>query len=65
MTSEAMKSIFFAFGTPSMGELIIILLIVLVLFGGSKMPEIARSLGKGIKELKKTLNDINAPDKDE
>lgn len=33
-------------------ELIIILLIILVLFGGKKIPEIARGLGKGIREFK-------------
>ena len=36
-----------------MGELIIILLIVLVLFGASRLPAIARALGKSIKEFKK------------
>ncbi|MFC1570282.1 twin-arginine translocase TatA/TatE family subunit [Candidatus Omnitrophota bacterium] len=40
----------FKFG---MGELIIILLIVLVLFGASRLPAIARALGKSIKEFKK------------
>ncbi len=38
------------FGT---GELIVILCIILVLFGGQKLPEVARSLGKGIREFKK------------
>ena len=35
-----------------MGELVVILLIVLLLFGASKLPEIARALGKSIKEFK-------------
>ena len=34
-------------------ELIIILVIVLLIFGGSKIPELARGLGKGIREFKK------------
>jgi sec-independent protein translocase protein TatA len=38
---------------PGFGELLIILLIVLLLFGAAKIPEIARSMGKGIKEFKK------------
>lgn len=38
------------------GELIVILCIVLILFGGKKLPEFAKSLGKGIKEFKKALN---------
>ena len=36
-----------------MGELVIIFLIILLLFGASKLPEIARALGKSIKEFKK------------
>jgi len=38
------------FGAP---ELIIILAIVLLLFGGKKLPELSRSLGESVKELKK------------
>ena len=34
-------------------ELMVILVIVLVLFGGSKLPELAKSLGKSMKEFKK------------
>ncbi len=34
-------------------ELLLILLIVVVLFGGSKLPELARSLGSSVKEFKK------------
>ena len=34
-------------------ELIIILLILLVIFGGKKIPELARGLGRGMKEFKK------------
>jgi len=35
------------------GEIIVILCIILVLFGGKRLPEFARSLGKGIREFKK------------
>lgn len=38
------------------GELIVILCIILILFGGKKLPEFAKSLGKGIREFKKALN---------
>lgn len=41
-----------------MGELVIILLIVLVLFGASRLPEIAKALGKSIKEFKKAGKEI-------
>ena len=36
-------------------ELMIILVIVLVLFGGSKLPDLAKSLGKSMKEFKKGI----------
>lgn len=35
------------------GELLIIMLVILILFGGKKLPEFARSLGQGIREFKK------------
>jgi sec-independent protein translocase protein TatA len=37
-------------------ELIIILLIVILLFGGRKIPEIAKGLGKGIRDFKSSLS---------
>ncbi len=39
-------------------EWIIILIIVIILFGGKKIPELMRSLGKGVSEFKKGKNDI-------
>lgn len=39
-------------------EIIIILVIVLVLFGGKKIPELMRGLGKGVKEYKNAVNGI-------
>ena len=45
-----MKSLLlFALGAP---ELIVIVVLVLLLFGGKKIPELMRGLGKGIKEFK-------------
>ncbi len=38
-------------------ELIIILVIVLILFGGSKLPEIGRGIGEAIKNFKKATSD--------
>ncbi len=38
-------------------ELLIILLIVLILFGASRLPELARSLGSSVKEFKKGVNE--------
>ena len=39
-------------------EIIVILLIVLVLFGGKKIPELMKGLGKGVKEYKNAMNGI-------
>jgi sec-independent protein translocase protein TatA len=40
-------------------ELLVILVIVLILFGGSKLPELARSLGSSIKEFKKGVSETS------
>ena len=39
-------------------EILIILFIILLLFGAKKLPELAKGLGKGIKEFKKASDDI-------
>lgn len=41
------------------GEILILLLVVLILFGPSKIPEMARMLGRGINEVKKVQREIN------
>jgi sec-independent protein translocase protein TatA len=40
-------------------ELMIILVIVLVLFGARRVPEIGASIGKGIREFKKNISDVD------
>lgn len=40
------------------GELVIIVLVVIIFFGSKKIPEIARTLGKGLSEIKNATNDI-------
>jgi sec-independent protein translocase protein TatA len=40
------------------GELIVIFCIFLLLFGGKRLPELAKSLGKGIREFKKAASGI-------
>lgn len=39
-------------------ELILIFLVVLVLFGAKKIPELAQGLGKGVKEFRKAMKDV-------
>jgi sec-independent protein translocase protein TatA len=43
-------------------ELLIVLIIVVLLFGGAKLPKLARSLGEAQKEFKKGVDDGAAPD---
>ncbi|MDE5727671.1 MAG: twin-arginine translocase TatA/TatE family subunit [Duncaniella sp.] len=39
-----------------MGEMIVILLVVLLLFGAKRIPELARSLGRGVSQFKQGMN---------
>lgn len=41
------------------GEIIVILCVVMLLFGGKKLPEFARSLGKGIREFKRACSGLD------
>jgi sec-independent protein translocase protein TatA len=43
---------------PGPTELIVILILVLVLFGAKRIPEIAQGLGKGIREFKRSMHEI-------
>ena len=45
------------FHLPNGPELIIIVVLILVLFGGKKIPELAKGLGSGIKNFKKAVKD--------
>lgn len=38
------------------GEILVIMVVILILFGGKRLPEFAKSLGKGIREFKKACN---------
>jgi sec-independent protein translocase protein TatA len=50
-------------GLESPTHLLIVLLIILLLFGAKRLPELGRSLGQGIKELKEGLNAKEEPQK--
>jgi sec-independent protein translocase protein TatA len=43
-------------------ELLVILVIVLILFGANRLPELARSLGSSVKEFKKGVNEAQKDD---
>ncbi|MDE7025680.1 MAG: twin-arginine translocase TatA/TatE family subunit [Paramuribaculum sp.] len=45
-----------------MQELLLIALVVLLLFGGSKIPELMRGLGKGVRSFKDGMNEITDTD---
>ncbi len=40
------------------GEILVIMLVILVLFGSKKIPDLAQGLGKGIREFKKAIRDV-------
>lgn len=56
------------FGNLGAGEIILIALIVLLLFGGKKIPELMKGVGKGVRSFKEGMNniekDIENPDPD-
>ena len=45
-------------GSIGPGEILLIFLVVLLLFGAKRIPEIAKGMGKGIMEFKKGLSDV-------
>lgn len=49
---------------PGPLEILIIFLVVLLLFGGKKLPEVGRALGEGIKEFKKAIQGKTDSDDD-
>ncbi|MBN2729399.1 MAG: twin-arginine translocase TatA/TatE family subunit [Bacteroidales bacterium] len=48
-------------GTP---EIIVIVLVVILLFGGRKIPELMRGLGKGVREFKNASSGLDAEETD-
>ena len=53
-----MEKTVFLISMPGGAEWIWIILAVLILFGGKKIPELARGLGKGIREFKDAKDDV-------
>lgn len=52
------------FGNLGATEIILIVLVILLLFGAKKIPELARGIGKGMSEFKKGLKDVEKDIKD-
>ncbi|MDZ7373301.1 MAG: twin-arginine translocase TatA/TatE family subunit [candidate division KSB1 bacterium] len=46
------------FGAIGMQELLVIFLVTLLLFGSKQLPEIARGLGRGLREFRKAAEDV-------
>ncbi len=53
-----MNSLFILFLNLGGGEVVVILIVILLMFGGKGVPNIARALGKGIREFKDAANGI-------
>jgi len=54
----------FLFGPIGPTELLLILLIVIIIFGARKLPDLGKSLGEGIKNFKKSMHPKEDDDKD-
>jgi sec-independent protein translocase protein TatA len=52
-------------GSIGPGELIIVLVIALIVLGPKKLPEVGRSVGRGMREFKDSLAGINLDDDDD
>jgi TatA/E family protein of Tat protein translocase len=46
---------FGSIGTP---ELLVIMLVILLLFGSKRLPELAKGIGKGVRQFKKAMEDV-------
>lgn len=55
-----LSTLFLFIGSLGMQELLIILLIILLLFGAKKIPELAKGLGRGIREFKDASKEIKS-----
>ncbi len=48
------------FGNIGWGEVIVIMIVILLLFGAKRIPEVMRSLGQGVREFKKSMNEVTS-----
>lgn len=52
------------FSNIGLGEIVIIAIVLMVLFGGQKFPELARGIAEAMKEFRRTLNEDQDEKKD-
>jgi sec-independent protein translocase protein TatA len=55
----------FITGRPGLPELLIVLVVLLLLFGAKKLPELSRSIGRSINEFKRGKSEGEIPEKSE
>ncbi len=69
ITTTITNSVLLLFGNFGTGEFIVIAFVILLLFGGKKIPELMKGLGKGVRSFKKGMSEvedeINAPEPEE
>ena len=58
MTKWKVMGNFLFLGNIQIGEILIIALVVLLFFGGRKIPELMRGIGKGVRSFKDGLNEV-------
>lgn len=56
MTTTALLTAFL--GNLGTGEILIVAFVILLLFGGKKIPELMRGIGKGVRNFRQGMNDI-------
>ena len=57
-----MNTSMFLISTPGIPEMLLIAVVLLLLFGGRKIPELMRGLGKGMNEFKKAKSEMDKED---
>ena len=54
---------FVLLGMPGWSQILLVVIAILLLFGGKKIPELMRGIGQGMKEFKKATNDDDTDEK--
>lgn len=59
-----MQALFILLGMPGPWEMILIIIVLLLIFGGKKIPELMKGLGQGMKEFKNATKENSEEEKD-